>query len=877
MRKLYFRSEFKSSKILFITILIFFFNNENSFAQKFSEKLSNLVNIENAKFGDVKKVMNEIWQADTSAKKAGWKQYKRWENFWETRLLPDGNYPNLVDILAQWINQDKNMLVSIQTSDFEWKAVGPFNRAKKDDRYGNRVQNMLTNLGRINVVRFHPNNPNEIWAGVSTGGVWKSTNGGQSWYNFPFTSFMSLGVSDIAISPTNPDIVYVATGDHIHWGNTYSIGIIKTTDGGNKWELTNLAYQLDDAFKICRLLVHPNNPEIAITATTNGIFKTTDGGKSWEQKISGYFKDMEFMPGNPQIINAATYSTIGISDIFRSSDNGESWQSTNRFQDVRRIVMAVTSANPQKVYALCANQSYTSFHSFLVSNDGGQSWNKLSDSYNSPNILGLEDGMGNDENYGQGWYDLCIAVSPLDENLVFIGAINIWKSNNGGSDWEMVTNGVESYNKPDVHLDMHDLIYRDNSNELFVSNDGGIYKTTDDGLSWGYLSDGMNITQFYRLGCDVSNPDKILAGCQDNGTKMYLNGEWIQVGGGDGMEAICDYSNPDIIYISMQNGFVVQLNSTTHEMKVIFIPFLRGESSAWTTPFSINPVNPNVLYIGCNNLWKSSDKGDNWIKLSKFPNSGIIIDFIVSPTDTNYIYVAKEFSVYKSKDGGNQWEMLNSFMNPITNVEVSHSNPEVIWICFGGYDETNKVLKYDGNNWINLSGNLPNVPVNTIVCQKGITEKLYVGTDIGVFTNSDDSSNWEIYGKGLPNLIISELEIQYTSKKLRAATYGMGLWEIDVDIPVNIKELVDNQKKINVIQNPCSQLLITNYELLITSNVKIDIYNSLGNKITTLVDDYLEAGKHSTEFRTNGLTQGMYYCVYRINGNSSIQKFVILD
>ncbi len=868
----------ESSVILFFFFWFQFFFTIDLNAQLINEKLISLGNIEDARFDDVKQVMNEIWQADTSAKKAGWKQYKRWEHFWETRLMPDGSYPNLARLYDKWKNCENKSLEAIQTSNYEWKAMGPFNRANLDPRYSSWVANTSNNLGRVNIVRFHPTKPSEIWAGVSTGGVWRTTNGGQSWYNFPFTAFLSLGVSDIAISPSNPDIVYVATGDHLHWGTTYTIGIIKTTNGGTNWEVTDFAYELNSTLKVCRLLIHPTDPNNVIAATTRGIYKTTNGGNTWGLKQSGHFKDMEFIPGNTDIINASTYDLYGSAGIYRSSDNGETWllKHSPAQGGVRRIALAASLSNPQKVYAICSRQVYSSFHSFLVSSDAGLTWNTVTDYNNSPNILGARDGTGNDLNYGQGWYDLCIAVSPFDENLVFIGGINIWKSQNGGSEWELVTHGNKTFQKPDIHVDEHDIIFRDNSNEMYVSNDGGIYKTTDNGASWEYLNEGMNITQFYRIGCDASNPNRLVAGSQDNGSKMYLNGEWTQVGGADGMEAVCDYSNPDLIYASAQNGLFGRLYVSTAEVKYILASPLIGEYGAWTTPFVMDPRNPAVLYAGYSNVWKSTDRGDSWNQLSNFFGTATLISLALSPTDSNYIYASTERNIYKSSDGGNSWVLLKNLTNSITYITVSNSNPDVLYVSLGGFDELEKVWVYDGANWINLTGNLPNVPVNTIVCQNGMPERLYIGTDIGVFTSTDTTANWEIYGTGLPNLIISELEIQYTAKKLRAATYGMGVWEVDIDVVEGTEEKQEQHNLISISPNPFSELLITNYELLIPARVKIEIYNSIGNKIATLVDEWQEAGRHKAEFISEGLPQGMYYYTVQIGERRESGKVILV-
>jgi len=277
------------------------------------DKLQEILSKPNPNFFEIQKTRLEQFQLQDASERRGWKQFKRWEYFWGQRTYPSGEFPNGYKIYEDYTKfykeTNRNKLQGVQ-----WRLLGPINTPSSSSV---REQG----LGRINVVRVHPQNENELWIGAASGGLWRSTNNGSTWQNFPFTNFLSLGVSDIAIAKSNPNIVYVATGDadgSIGSGGKdfYSIGLIKTTDAGATWSVTNFSKELHESTLISRVLVNPDNENIVIIATNNGIYKSIDGGISWELKTSeGAFIDMEFKPGDHNILYASTYSFGGSSFI----------------------------------------------------------------------------------------------------------------------------------------------------------------------------------------------------------------------------------------------------------------------------------------------------------------------------------------------------------------------------------------------------------------------------------------------------------------------------------------------------------------------------------------------------------------------------------
>ncbi len=746
-------------------------------------QLQNLAKQSNPKFEDVRNASEAIWKDIPVDQRKGWKQFKRWEYFWQSRLNPDGTFPNS----NQLMNSIKSVQVQNQKSSDkmqgnvpQWKSLGP----KVNPNSGSTE----LGIGRLNVIRFNPVNSKIIWAGSAGGGLWRSLNGGKNWETFAFTQFLSLGVSDIAISMSNPSTIYVATGDADGigggGGNSYSIGVIKSIDNGLTWEVTNLNYGFANQKLVSRLLVDPKNSNILLAATIEGIFKTTDGGASWARKSDNiYFKDMEFKPDDPNVIYSVTNGWSGTCTIFKSVDMGETWKQGYSVSGTSRIALAVTSANSNNVYAVCA-ASNSSFHSFLKSDDEGETWTNLYDNNKGVNLLGREDGTGNDRYVGQGWYDLCLAISPFDENEIFVGGVNIWKSTTGGSSWTLNAHWYGGQGgKPYVHADQHDLIYDENDGYLYSANDGGIDRTMDGGVKWTNFNNGMNITQYYRIACSAQDSNVIYGGAQDNGSHRYEKGTWTKVYGGDGMNCEVDWVDPLTAYVSLYNGALYRTTNGFSFSKMD----ITSEGGAWVTPFIISPINHFVLYAGFKNVWKSEDGGRKWSKLYSLNNNTTLRSLAAAPSDSNTIYAATYNTLWVTYDGGKSWTTIPNVPESISSIAVDPKNAKRFWLTNDGFNDKNKVFEYNGDTKTNISGNLPNLPVNCVTYQKDSPDRLYIGTDIGVYYSDYGSANWEPFGEGLPNLIVNDIEIHYGSSKLLIATYGRGVWETNI-INCNLSE-----------------------------------------------------------------------------------------
>lgn len=727
------------------------------------------MNEKNANFYEVQQAFEDYWDGKTYEKGKGWKQFKRWEYFMETRVNSDGIIPNPS---LPWLEHQKfkNKYASkketTNKSLSNWAPIGPTSWNSIGWNPG---------IGRINAVTVDPNNSNVIYVGTPAGGCWKSSDNGATW--LPLTdNFSALGISGIAVDPNNSNIIYLATGDG-DGGDTYSIGVMKSVDGGATWNSTGLNWSSSQSRTMRRIINHPTNSNILWVATSNGLWKTTDAGVNWQQVLIGSIRDLELNTANPDIVYACTGS------VFYRSTTGGNANSFNNITagtpsgNVGRLSIAVTPNDANYVYLLAANSTDEGFLGLYRSTNGGNSFSLRT---NTPNVLGYNT-SGSDSG-GQSWYDMALAVSPTNKNEVYTGGVNVWKSTNGGSTltalskWSWPT-GSYVY----VHADIHTIDFY--GSELFVGSDGGIFKSSDNGNSFSDITTGIQNSQFYRLGTSTTDAGIIMAGAQDNGCTLLKNGTWTHVTGGDGMEVIVDHTNTNIMYSTSQNGNIYKSSNGGNSFNGISGSIT--EDGAWVTPYTLDPNNHNIIYAGYSNVWKSSNAGNTWSTISSFgSNAATIRSLEVAPSNSNVIYVATLTSLKRTTNGGANWTNITPILYGanITYISVHDQNPDIAWISLSGFNNSPKVYKtIDGGvNWEDVSGNLPNLPINCVLYEKGTNNGVYVGTDIGVYYKNDDLLNWQSFMIGLPNVRVNELEIYYPTGKIRAATYGRGLWESDV-------------------------------------------------------------------------------------------------
>ncbi len=695
----------------------------------------------------------------------GWKQFMRWYYQMEGQVDANGVFPQKT---AQQVYD-------------EFVKTHPNSRSGKD-RAGwtslgtNSSTGGYAGIGRINCVAFHPSDNNTYWVGAPAGGLWVTRDNGASWTCLTDENQI-LGVSDIIIPNdyATSKTIYIGTGDRDAWDNR-GIGVLKSTDDGATWNTTGLSFTLEARNRINRLLLDPTNEQTIIAATNEGVYKTTDGGTNWNNLSDKVFIDIEYKPGNFSTLYGSTEN----GEIYLSTDAGTNWNSV--FSNGSRIELAVSAANADLVVAVVSDD-LGGLTGIYKSTDSGASFTQILDG-TTKNLLGYETN-GSDAG-GQGWYDLAIAVSPTDANTIFIGGVNTWKSTDGGTTWSISSHWAGADGIKEVHADKHTLNYRSNG-DLFEGNDGGIYISTDNGTNWTDKSNGLVISQIYKLSVSAQESTKTLTGLQDNGSKLLENGTWTDVTGGDGMECLIDYTNSNIQYATYAQGEIYRTTNNWTDYETI-TPKENGIAvqGAWVTPYVISPTDHNTIYAGYENVWKTTDKGNTWTKNTSFTSYFQIRNMAIAPSNSSILYVTDKYSMWKTNDGSTSWNsvVLPTFLGEITSITIKNDNPEHLWITTGGYNNQGVFESTDGGtNWTNISAGLPEIPVYTIVQNKEATNEvhLYVGTELGVYIKKG-TANWVEYNDGLPKVKCGELEIYYdnttpANSRLRLASYGRGLWE----------------------------------------------------------------------------------------------------
>ena len=728
-------------------------------------------------FFDYQKAFNAYWDPKNvgtdgyyfengERKKAyGWKQFKRWEYKMQYKvdinsgLLPERSPQEIYDRYISSLPVESRSTVA------NWSNMGP---SSSSGGYAG--------IGRLNCIAFHPSNTNTYWVGAPAGGLWITVNDGSSWTCLTDNNNV-LGVSDIAVTSdyASSNTLYIATGDRDASDN-YSIGVLKTTNGGSTWSGTGLSFTLSAGKMVNRLLIDPNNNQILIAATSDGVYKTINGGTSWTLLTTTSFIDMEYKPGNFNTL----YGSTKLGAIWYSTNGGSSWTQAMNLSSGRRVELAVTPNQPVIVYAIVAGTN-NGLYGIYKSIDSGASYTQVF-SGTTTNLLGWNSN-GSDTG-GQGWYDLAIAASPTDANTVLVGGINTWRSTDGGTSWTIVNHWTGSGAQA-VHADKHMLKYRSDG-QLIECNDGGIYKSSNNGTSWTDKSNGLVISQMYKLGVSQTVTNEVITGLQDNGTKLRSGTSWSDVIGGDGMECLIDYTNVNVQYGSLYYGAIKR--TLNHWQSNSSISPSGAGSGDWVTPYIIDPVNNNTLYAGYADVWKSTNQGTSWTKISTINSSDKIRSLAVAPSNVQVIYCADRTKIYKTTNGGTSWTNITGTLpvasSYITSIAVKANNPSVVWVTFSHYNG-NRVYESSngGSSWTNISTGLPQLPVYSIIQNKQITSEvqLYVGTELGIYFKKGTNS-WIPYNTGLPNVQIGEIDIYYNNtnpelSKIRAATYGRGLWE----------------------------------------------------------------------------------------------------
>lgn len=742
----------------------------------------------------------------------------------------------------------------------------------------------------------------------------------------PDTMYISVG-----------DYAYIGIGlmtDGRKRNTHYGMGVFKTTNGGITWSPTTLSFNLTDfdGSLIRRVLINPNNTSSLVAAGTSGIWKSADGGQNWLHINDSLIWDLEMDPTSPNILYASSGFVanlqLGSAAIMKSVDFGTTWTVLNTGippkNAAQRIELTISRKDHNYIYAVACDGSPSvtgsalgnGLYGFYKSIDGGTNWTLMADTLSAPNILAYGDGVNPDRTGGQGTYDLAIVADAFDKDRVYVGGINVWGTDDGGITWDGVSFWWPKFASPAVHADQHFLAFNPLNKRYYVCNDGGIYSTdsviigswVSANLSpstyswptnWTNHSNGLGITSFYRLGIgpNVGSKNYIVAGAHDNSTFFYNGTAWTNIFGGDGMEAIIEPSNPSqTVYGSYQYGVLLFTNNAGASYNGYDFNWV--DAPEWTAPFISDPNNPGTYYVAAGDIWETTtgiNTSTNWQSISNFtpllqtsfpiPTSAMAI----APGNSNYIYVAKRVmnhlsvpgEMWVTTNGGTTWQDITLGLPDslyFTYVAVSNTNPNVAWVTCGGFTSGVKIFKTinGGASWTNISYNLPNVPANCVVHHKNSSDNtIYVGTDLGVFYLNDNITSWQPLGTNLPNVIVTELEIQYNDQKIYATTFGRGIWKTDV-LAISVNELNDKiySDDIRVYPNPNNGRFTVKIENTEGRSFTIEITDITGRVL--LRDNEIEAVGTIHKNIEYPFSAGFYFIkVVQDNGSIKTKPFVI--
>ena len=575
-----------------------------------------------------------------------------------------------------------------------------------------------------------------------------------------------------------------------------------------------------------------DDPQTLLAATNKGLHRTTDGGDHWTKAYDGEITDLKLKPDDANVVYAISHDYWGNDKLIKSTDGGDTWEISFTFTETQSdSKIAVTPAAPEWVGWRMSNGK-----KFWLSKDAGENFEYRSE-------------MPED------WQ---ISFSPTDSNIVYACGVVVNKSTDQGLTWNPITHWYNNGIVPEVHADVHDIVfYPHNPDLVFFCNDGGIYKHNEKLNTWDDLSNGLGIAQFYRIAISETGPFRLAAGSQDNGGWLKKgNLPWSHTNGGDAMVQAIDPTNSNIMFTEYYGGNAIYRSTNSWLSNVIISDNLPENTSGdWVTPFVMNPLRPASMIFGFDDIYKTYDRGDHFEKISNNLTGSVdykLRDVRYAPSDTNIIVASWNNKFYRTTNGGQTWYTKTVPSNEaITRLAVHPNNPNIIWATKGGYESARKVYRSinGGSVWSNISGQLPNVPVNCIIYDS-LTNYLIIGTDIGVYYTDANTINWQRYGQGIPNVWVLDLQIRQTTRTLYAGTHGRGVYSAPMDLITSTgPEPVANE--IRVFPNPAgASFMVQN----IPAGGRVAVIDMMGREVMQQT-----AGNETvTTLQTARLGSGLY-------------------
>jgi len=693
--------------------------------------------------------------------------------------------------------------------------------------------------GRSTAVTGVAGKPTTYYMGTTGGGVWKTTNNGEDWQNISDGYFDVASIGSIDVADSDPNVIYVGTGSACIRGNIMTgRGVYKSTDGGRSWSFIGL----EDAGVIGRVVVHPGDPDVAYVAALGhpfgpnqmrGLFRTTDGGETWEKVLYLSEKtgvvDVELNPDNPREIYAGLWTAerkpwtmISGSEeggIYKSTDGGNSWERLRGGLPkgvVGKTSVAVSPAKPGRVWALI--EAPEPKGGLYRSDDHGKTWKQVNDNRN---------------HLQRAWYYTHLYADPQDENTVYSLNVRFYKSVDGGKTFE-------SYGVP--HGDVHDLwLNPDDPRRMVVANDGGAQVSVDGGESWSTYYN-QPTAEIYSLTVDNEFPYRVYGPQQDNSTirlpawsegSIHPKSNWSEVGGCETGPIALHPDRPWIVFSGCYGGLLTRWNERTGQsMNAMVYPQLQigmaprdvRERFQWNAPIVVSPHNPDVVYTASQHIWRSTDQGVNWTRISDdlttdtpehqdyagepitMDNTGVevfntVFALRVSPHSEKTLWAGTDDGrVWITRDEGASWSEVTPDNLPqygtVQNIEVSPHQPGKAFIAVHRYrldDWEPYIFKTTdfGKSWTRIADgtrgitdDFPTWVVREDPKREGL---LFAGTEFGLFASFDEGENWQPLQHNLPVTRIPDIKVHRND--LVVATHGRSFWIMDNITP--LRQLTD--------------------------------------------------------------------------------------
>lgn len=672
-------------------------------------------------------------------------------------------------------------------------------------------------------------NPTTYYMGTTGGGLWKTEDAGVSWNNVSDGFFKTGSVGAVAVSESDPNIVYVGMGEHAPRGvmTSYGDGVYKSYDAGKTWKKMGL----EKTLQIARIVIHPKNSDIVYVAAQGaingptqdrGIYKSTNGGLTWTRvlfvnDLTGC-SELSMDMSNPKVLYAAMWHHQRLpwkvisggegSGLYKSTDGGDTWEKMQNGlpKEMGKMAIAVSRANPEKVYAVIESDTEKEKGGLFASNDAGKTWSRVSDSH---------------ELVQRAWYYIEVFPDPQDENVVYVLSSPALRSIDGGKTWE---------NLSVWHGDTHDLwINPTNSKNMILADDGGASVSFNRGKTWSLVANNMPTAQFYRINTDNTFPYRIYSGQQDNTTVRIKNlslgnsdiseRDWDISAGGESAFLAFDPDDPKLVlggsYLGVIESLDVEANARTSIMAAPIQYLGRASKDMkyrfnWNAPVIRSKHEPNTYYHGSQILLRTRDNGTTWEEASPdltrnekdkqgkgggpytveavgAENYGTLSDVVESPTEKGVIWTGSDDGLVQlTRDGGKTWtnvtpkDLKECLIN---SIELSPHDPATVYIATTRYkfnDFTPGLYKTTdyGKTWTNISNGIPQGAYTRVIREDNKRKNLlFAGTETGMYISWNGGTSWQPFQLNLPITPITDLKIHQGD--LIVATMGRAFWILD--------------------------------------------------------------------------------------------------